>query len=1614
MAPPPATSSVAAPAPAPTATVPATATAPGSHATSASVSSTAGSASTIKEGGPATRRIVGSGSNTELRAQIRRERKMQQRQQYPVTGAPANGSTPVGGASCSSSLGATTGAAVAQQLSRPASAMSNRPPSAAAPTGAGSGMGPAAAAHATRRTASTSSTAGTGMLRNTSSNLSHASSNPAGMQRASAQQHLHPPLHGQSGRPSAELVLNTDPHHNSYQQAYQQDHTAFSTVSQASTHGHGHGRTSSQGYTHSQHTQMLEPPQHVWPKELEPEVHSSVIDAIINNFQTKYAEAALKCKDWQAYASKLKTQSRALNLENRLLQQLTERQQKQIHDLELELDTASDERDRSEMDRARLEGRVEELEALLLSQGPSHLRAQSGYTYGGRYNAQQGHGHDDDRVPGGRRSTAPSPALSQAPLDISQRQIRNGPARLQAAARLMQQQQQQALAHGRLSVNGQHVGFQSSSRSGNVDPSELYQTAIDAATAAFETGLDLSVPSARQWDDVEYGDENEPPAFRQPQQERTGPEPGRVLRRAGPLHAPSSRAQSQRNGSHRSNGRGEAQHGPVLTTDDEDSSDSLESESESESERDRRQRSLARASMVAMASMAPEVPAGPPLEERPPTPTGYQQSRRESSGFRSFPSPEDALSYAAPTQELASPSPNIGIPMHMHSSPPFQAPAQSSVRGHHARSNANSHQASLIGTVAASHAAARRDEQVSRMVAPVPRGGHRASDEPPALMSPPPASPMLPPEEFEHGMDDGRASPADILDLDAERREEIGPSPLIGFSDANFLYPDENGHDFDFATGSPMAGPQYGLGLRIGSCAAQEQGPFQPLRLESVAMAASPLPPSDSHQTLVNFESEPKFATDAMVSVSRPSASVRSNGAQRYTVISPPRTKSSNSMQGMAMAGQASLTFSSLAAASSSRPAASEQAVATEQNKRPSAPPVTALGGPSAQGNIARKRSSNSTDADLARSSASIPSLPFMPNSQSAPAGLSDVTNLQRRNGDLLAPTQQTGRLRAHSTLSEAATVRDGAASSRGVHESDRDGEEDAVSRPMSLHLPVSQREAQLRSGSHGPAAPLRVPTSGSGATSQAPHAPPIRTASRNSNLSVTSFQTAGGASGQPSAVPAQNANRTSAGTLSVYSIGGEQLARARNRSRASSHSVHDAIPIVVKDDVFSDAGHGVPSGAAGGGSLAPSASMPTALFSSGGGAANVRNGSSTGGGQHSAPSSSSDLRHHAAATSATVQTQTVAHAVSTSVSASTSGATTGDASTLLHVHMHTSTMRSESKLSNTNSSQSLAASSMTSRSSGAEVHAHSRAESHPGRVSSSGVSALSQSAGHSRASTGATSVSGPGVLRSSEGSGAPPQDKENNYPPVLARGSSSSTLASTQQSLSPDVKRGSDVLSARSNVVSGSELRHQGSSGPFHEGESRLLGRVASSGLAALSPSITRAGRGGGSGYLPRMDSAHASFSRTPMNGGGGGSNGFQVHEDDADESAYAHHAARDCSYHSNDSRQAMEHECYDDGEADGVGPHRQLYARLRSTLEPDHLAKFEKYVHRYDALDIPLEGPRGLINRVRKLLLRGEPDLAQRPDRLKLMKELLREFEALVRVEMPAPSAAATQVIQ
>lgn len=95
-----------------------------------------------------------------------------------------------------------------------------------------------------------------------------------------------------------------------------------------------------------------------------------------------------------------------------------------------------------------------------------------------------------------------------------------------------------------------------------------------------------------------------------------------------------------------------------------------------------------------------------------------------------------------------------------------------------------------------------------------------------------------------------------------------------------------------------------------------------------------------------------------------------------------------------------------------------------------------------------------------------------------------------------------------------------------------------------------------------------------------------------------------------------------------------------------------------------------------------------------------------------------------------------------------------------------------------------------------------------------------------------------------------------------------------------------------------------------------------------------------------------------------------------------------------------------------DPKGAHRRLYLRLRNELSTPDIVRFERYVHRYDALEIGMEGSRGIINRVRRLLLPEDvvKSKLSQPDKYKFRKELAREFERIVR-EDAVPVAGVTE---
>lgn len=99
------------------------------------------------------------------------------------------------------------------------------------------------------------------------------------------------------------------------------------------------------------------------------------------------------------------------------------------------------------------------------------------------------------------------------------------------------------------------------------------------------------------------------------------------------------------------------------------------------------------------------------------------------------------------------------------------------------------------------------------------------------------------------------------------------------------------------------------------------------------------------------------------------------------------------------------------------------------------------------------------------------------------------------------------------------------------------------------------------------------------------------------------------------------------------------------------------------------------------------------------------------------------------------------------------------------------------------------------------------------------------------------------------------------------------------------------------------------------------------------------------------------------------------------------------------------------EEADNDPKGAHRRLYMRLRDELTTEELVKFERYVHRYDALDLEMDGAKGIINRVRRLLLSEEvlESKLTRRERYQFRKELAREFERIVREDaVPAESTS------
>ncbi|KAJ1019437.1 hypothetical protein NDA16_004554 [Ustilago loliicola] len=76
-----------------------------------------------------------------------------------------------------------------------------------------------------------------------------------------------------------------------------------------------------------------------------------------------------------------------------------------------------------------------------------------------------------------------------------------------------------------------------------------------------------------------------------------------------------------------------------------------------------------------------------------------------------------------------------------------------------------------------------------------------------------------------------------------------------------------------------------------------------------------------------------------------------------------------------------------------------------------------------------------------------------------------------------------------------------------------------------------------------------------------------------------------------------------------------------------------------------------------------------------------------------------------------------------------------------------------------------------------------------------------------------------------------------------------------------------------------------------------------------------------------------------------------------------------------------------------------RKLYIRFQEELNTEEFSKFERCIQRYDFLDIPLEGNKGLITRVKRLLLVSDPDLRSKPEKLRVRQQLARDFEKMAK---------------
>ncbi|PWN94370.1 hypothetical protein FA10DRAFT_277931 [Acaromyces ingoldii] len=126
-----------------------------------------------------------------------------------------------------------------------------------------------------------------------------------------------------------------------------------------------------------------------------------------------------------------------------------------------------------------------------------------------------------------------------------------------------------------------------------------------------------------------------------------------------------------------------------------------------------------------------------------------------------------------------------------------------------------------------------------------------------------------------------------------------------------------------------------------------------------------------------------------------------------------------------------------------------------------------------------------------------------------------------------------------------------------------------------------------------------------------------------------------------------------------------------------------------------------------------------------------------------------------------------------------------------------------------------------------------------------------------------------------------------------------------------------------------------------------------------------------------------------------------FHLHGQHAPEASDHSDGPSTKAGYSTDAETMSELQATPSDEDEKRGAHRRLYMKLREELNTAELTKFEKYVHRYDALEIPLHGGRGLLNRVKKLLLVSNPELRTGPLDMKKRKELAREFERIVRAD-------------